>query len=308
MSSHKGTTAKHVAAGLALLAFVSGASSAAAAGHKVKLKQHLTATSADGDARGAAGFALKGADGKFDVKAARLARDAGYDVVVGGVKVGELHTGRSGGGRIRFTSNPVKGDRLLGFDPRGHQVSVRDGSGDDVLVGVVPDDTIDPTATACCLSDEDGESECEDRTPDACTAAGGTPTQVTSCVPDPCASTPPASVIVCCLNETDDDESETECEDRSEAECAAEGGMVVQATTCDPNPCAPVPPADRVTCCVPDDDDPADVECEGITAEACTARGGTPATATSCEPDPCGGSDDDNGDDGSDGDGDHGDD
>jgi hypothetical protein len=86
-------------------------------------------------------------------------------------------------------------------------------------------------------------------------------------------------------------------------ECAAAGGMVVEAASCDPDPCAPVTPpsGDTVACCLTHEDE---TECEVITTEACTARSGAATVGTTCEPDPCmstsPGGDDGGGDDGDD--------
>jgi hypothetical protein len=140
------------------------------------------------------------------------------------------------------------------------------------------------------------------------------------CFPDPCGTGTGTSV--CCTVDSTcgafvDDDPAVGCHAGvSSAECAEHHGTVVEATSCDPNPCAAVPPVQLVTCCVPDDDE---VECEFRTADRCAAKGGTVVTATSCEPDPCGGTpgvsdddhqgdDDDQGDDSSDdgsGDGGH---
>src|SRR4029077_12403836 len=77
-------------------------------------------------------------------------------------------------------------------------------------------------------------------------------------------------------------------EDRTPDECANEGGLVVTATSCDPNPCSPTPPAPEIVCCVTEQEHGQDAEeCEEITADRCTARGGTASSATSCDPDPC---------------------
>ena len=61
-------------------------------------------------------------------------------------------------------------------------------------------------------------------------------------------------------------------------------GTVVAGASCDPNPCAPVPPAQVVACCVPDGDES---DCEELTPDHCTAAGGSASSATSCDPDPC---------------------
>ncbi|HEY2389039.1 MAG TPA: hypothetical protein VGK30_18955 [Candidatus Binatia bacterium] len=251
------------------------------------MRSALTATSADRNAKGQVGLGIRGNDGTFDLKASHLDRNTGYDVVVGGVKVGALQATRGGSGHIRFRTSPSSKDRVLGFDPRGKSISIRNAAGNDVLVGSLPSDSIDPTAIACCVPDNEGGSACEDLTSDACTAAGGTATEAASCMPDPCATTPPSTATVCCTNQTEDDGSETECEDHAATDCTAAGGTVVQATSCEPNPCAPVtPPAgDVVACCIADE---GETECEERTAEACTAENGTAMAGATCDADPCG--------------------
>ncbi len=97
-------------------------------------------------------------------------------------------------------------------------------------------------------------------------------------------SPPDDGTIVCCV--PDDDGAE--CEDRTEAECTAEGGTVSTATSCLPDPCADTttpPEADEVICCTPDDSGP---ECEDRTSAECSAAGGVVVAGTSCDPNPCG--------------------
>lgn len=278
-----------------------------------RVKQDLTATAAVPDATGKARLAVRGSKkGKFSIVAAHLKGGKQYDVIVGGVKVGTLATTQGGKGRAGFSTRPRAKDAVLGFDPRGDQVLVRDAEdGEDALVGDMPHG--DPNEIACCVSDHDGEAECESMTPDECTAAGGMPvgvpggTTAASCLPNPCATTPPAGGgIVCCTNATHDDESEAECEEvAAEADCATAGGTVVQAASCDPNPCAVTPPANVVACCTVENGDGqggGETECEVTSAEACTAAGGMAAGAATCHPDPCGGSSgSDDGGDGGDG-------
>ncbi len=181
-------------------------------------------------------------------------------------------------------------------------MEVLDDQGDDVLDGEMPDDNPD-SAIGCCVGDDDGETECEDLTAAECTSEGGTRSNATSCLPNPCVTTPPPSTVCCFAHSATgafvDDDPEVECEDDiSAAECAAQGGTMVNATSCDPNPCQPSPPPNLVICCVPQGDqgeqegqpqtEPA--ECEHISADECTAAGGTVSSgATSREPDPCGG-------------------
>ena len=246
----------------------------------------LTATSVDPDARGKVKASAKNDDGRFEVSASKLDRKATYEVIVGGVKVATFTTGGGGSGKARLRTNPRGRDALLGFDPRGADVVVRNAAGNDVLFGAVPATSAgdDPSEIVCCVPD-DGGTECEDRTADECTAKGGTVSTATSCVPNPCAgSTPPAGgEIVCCVP----DDGGAECEDRTTDACVAEGGTVVAATSCDPNPCAVTPPADPgVVCCLPDDSGP---ECEDRTSAECAAQGGVDLGAGVCAPDSCAG-------------------
>jgi hypothetical protein len=244
----------------------------------------LSATSADPDARGKLKASAKGDDGRFEVSAGKLARKASYEVIVSGVKVASFTTSRGGSGKARLRARPRGKDGLLGFDPRGADVVIRNAGGQDVLFGAVPadDSNNDAGEIICCVPDDSG-TECEDRTPTECAAQGGTVSTATSCVPNPCdGSTPPAGgEIVCCLP----DDSGTECEDRTTAECVAQGGTVVQATSCNPNPCAATPSADPgIQCCLPDD---SIFECEDRTPAECLAQGGVDMGAGICSPDTC---------------------
>jgi hypothetical protein len=271
---------------------------AAGARHPARVKEALTATSAAPDARGKVKFLLKNSSkAQLKINASKLAGGRSFDLLVGGVKVGTIATSSGGSGRASFSAAPRTNDALLGFDPRGAQMTVRDAEdGDDVLVGDIPAD--DPTSVACCLSeeDDDGEVECEDLSADECTAAGGTPQAVDSCLPNPCAVNPPSGEeLVCCTNATHDDESEAECEDvATEGECAALGGTIVQAASCDADPCNGAPPVDTTACCVPDDDGSGEIDCEVLSTAACEAHGGTAVgvgtgtAAATCSGDPCG--------------------
>jgi len=162
----------------------------------------LTATSADSDARGKLKASAKGDDGRFEVSAGKLDRKASYEVIVSGVKVARFTTSGGGSGKARLRANPRGQDGLLGFDPRGADVVIRNAGGQDVLFGAVPADDSSNEAgeIICCVPDDDG-TECEDRTPAKCAAQGGTVSTATSCVPNPCdGSTPPAGgEIVCCI-------------------------------------------------------------------------------------------------------------
>src|SRR5262245_15791583 len=134
----------------------------------VHVAQALTPTSHAPNARGRAKLALKSASkGRFRVLARRLAPQASFDLVVGGVKVGTFTTNRHGSGQIQLSTHPKPSQGLLGVDPRGKSIEVRDDNGDDDLEGEMPDDDGDSAAGAfaCCASD-DGEMECEVETPD----------------------------------------------------------------------------------------------------------------------------------------------
>jgi len=99
--------------------------------------------------------------------------------------------------------------------------------------------------------------------------------------PMPASSLDPGDVR-CCLP----DDSGSECEDRTPAECAAEGGVDMGAGSCLPNPCAgsTPPPVGDVVCCMPDDSGP---ECEDRTVAECGAQGGVVVGGVSCLPNPC---------------------
>src|SRR5262249_27739903 len=231
-----------------------------------------------------------GSTGRFSIKARRLAAGKSFDVVVNKVKVGTLATGAGGAGVVRFSTSPKGRSAMLGFDPRGAEIEVRDGdTGDDDLDSDMPDDNPD-SAIGCCLGedDDDGETECENLTAAECSEEGGKVTTATSCLPDPCGGNPPPGV--CCIahdmtGASDDDDPEVECEELSATDCAARNGTAVEATSCDPNPCQPVPPPELVICCLPDD---GEQECERLTSDHCTTAGGKASTSTSCDPDPCG--------------------
>ena len=246
----------------------------------------LSSTGVDDDARGTVKLLVRnGSDGKFDVKGKKLDPNATYDVLVDGVLVGQFTTKRRGSGRIRFRSRPRSSrDVLLGFDPRGALVVVRNAAGQDVLAGQLADSgSVSGGDIICCIPDDRGP-ECEDRTPAECAAQGGTATAATSCLPNPCEGTPPPTGgdVVCCIP----DDSGPGCEDRTADECALQGGIAVEATSCLPNPCEPVtPPANEdIQCCLPDDSGPA---CEDRTPAQCAVEGGVQAGVGTCTPNPC---------------------
>ena len=241
MQTPNGRILRVTAAAVSLALTSLGWTSPAMAKATVKTKQALTATAAAPGASGEARFELRGTtDGRLRVVVKQLASKASYEVIVGGIKVGTIETNKGGGGRIRFRSQPKGNDHMLGFDPRAATVEVRAAGGEDVLSGALSDDgSPDAGDIACCLADDSG-TECEDRTADECVAQGGTVSDATSCLPNPCAGAPAPGVdVVCCIA----DDSGPECEDRTADACAAQGGTVIDATDCSANPCAATPPA-----------------------------------------------------------------
>jgi hypothetical protein len=244
----------------------------------------MTPTGVDPDARGRVKLKIRDAsDGRFEVEVKKLDARASYDLLVDGVRVGAIVTSGGGAGRARFRSRPRGKDELLGFDPRGALVSVRNGAGEDVLAIMLAARPSDDGDVVCCIPDDRGP-ECEDRTPAECEAAGGTVSTATSCLPDPCADVPPppGGDVVCCIA----DDSGPECEDRTPAECSAAGGVVVEAATCDPNPCQSTvpPPGGDIRCCLADD---SGSECEDRTPAECAVEGGVNAGAGVCASDAC---------------------
>jgi hypothetical protein len=269
-------------------ALLLGSGAADAASTKVLLA--VGATGADPDARGKIVLSVrsnrKGLSAKLTVKANRLSPSSVYDVTVDGVRIGGFTSTKGGSGRARFSTAPTGKDQLLGVDPRGRAVAVIDGAGATLLLAGVPAGGVGTTNgndIRCCLPDDSGP-ECEDRTAEECVAQGGTDLGPGSCLPNPCASGPPApgSDIVCCLP----DDSGPECEDRTEAECSAQGGVNLGTGSCSPNPCPPAEPGpdDDVRCCLPDDSGP---ECEDRTAAECAAQGGVNIGAGACVANPC---------------------
>lgn len=304
---------KLIATGLVTAGLFFGTAGLAAASSDAHIKETLTATTgAPTKAGGKASLSLqkkpgKATKGSFAVTVKRLDRSSSYDLIVDGVKISTITTNSGGSGRGAFNTKPRGTTALLGFDPRGSTVVLRDASGTDVLVGTIPDDS--PGSHACCLAttDQEGETECEDVSD--CAAAGGTvpmitnpdgtQTPVASCLPDPCNPNSPQPgnvVIACCINTTHGEGTESECQDYTETECATKGGMAVQvlgATAADGNPCdlnpcqisAPpsTPPA---LCCVPhtsSDGGAEPAQCEDLTPEACAAAGGTPPSNGTCD-------------------------
>jgi hypothetical protein len=273
---------------------------AAQARPKVRAVARLAAAEGAPDARGRARLVLRSDEqGRLRIAVRGLLPHAPYDVVIGDVRVAALDTNGSGGGRVRLSTDPRGRDALLGVDPRGKTVVIRNAAGADVLAGEIDGGPDDPAAVACCLarseddgsdddgSDDDGSEDgpgeddgkpevrrhgrhgegggekCLDLTPEQCAAEGGVAAAADSCIPNPCGDAPVADGVVCCLSHASpdgaflrdadsddgsDDESDdgchVGCKDIPAAACAEKGGTVVEADTCDPNPCAPVAPAE----------------------------------------------------------------
>jgi hypothetical protein len=262
------------------------------------VKQPLHPTVADQNAQGRAVVSIhragKKMQGKMLVVGHNLTPSATFGVSVAGVRIGQFTTNGAGSGAARFSSQPTGHAQLLGVDPRGKLLEVSDDQGEDVMETDVPDDDTmeDAGDIQCCLPDDDG-TECEETSPDECTAENGTNIGAGSCFPDPCQATPPPPEedIVCCIP----DSEEPECDETDAADCAAENGVNLGAGICDPNPCAPSPPANVVQCCISQGDqgeqegepqtEPPD--CEELTADNCTMAGGMAIGTGSCDPNPC---------------------
>lgn len=255
-------------------------------GNKADLQ--LVATGIDPDASGRAKLRVRRADdGRFEVRLKGLEPGAAYQLVFSDIAVSEVIADDKGRARARLRSRPRSStDGLLGFDPRGSILLVRNAAGEDVLAGDVPagGNGFDETKIVCCVPDDDG-AECEDRTADECLQEGGTVSTATTCLPNPCdtVTAPTDDDVICCLP----DDSGPQCEDRTVAECSAGGGLVVAAGSCLDNPCAAVPSVDDDTrCCEPDDGGPG---CEDRLPAECLARGGVDIGAGMCSIDSCAG-------------------
>ncbi len=248
-----------------------------------QIRERLTPSGADRHARGRAVLTLLGGEARFDVIVQHLHRHARFEVLVDAIKVAILFTKSSGHGRVRFASQPHGREALLGFDPRGATITIRNAAGRDVLSGSfpAPDDNAD--AVACCLPSDTG-ADCEDRTADECSAQGGTINTAPSCLPNPCVNDlPGGNDVVCCLPNLTD----VACDDLSLGDCLAQGGTAIEASSCTPNPCTPLspPPDNDVQCCLPDGEGAFD--CDNLTQAKCAAQNGIDKGPGDCVPDPC---------------------
>src|SRR5262245_16091121 len=134
----------------------------------------LSVTSHAPGAHGRAKLALKSASrGRFRVVARKLTPETSFDLMVGGIKVGSFTTNAAGHGKVTLSTHPKRSEGLLGVDPRGKAIEVRDDGGNDDLEGEMPgEDDSAAGAFVCCVPDSDG-AECEVETPDECSDEGG---------------------------------------------------------------------------------------------------------------------------------------
>src|SRR5262249_35033507 len=153
----------------------------------VKIKRDLQSTGVVAGAKGKTQTIIQGSQGRFRLKAIRLGSNKHFNILVNSVPVGGFTTSGGGSGKARFSTTPGGKDLMMGFEPRGSTVTVQDDDGDDVLDGDIPDDSVDPNAIRCCLSedsgggdgdDDQGENqgngaECEELTADECMTQGG---------------------------------------------------------------------------------------------------------------------------------------
>ena len=220
--------------------------------------------------------------GRLEVRVRDLPPGQSFDVLVGTVKVGTILTDGGGQGRLRFRSRPHGHDLLLGFDPRGAMITIRDATGTDVLVGTVAARQLEPTTRLRAASPTT-----------AAPSARIAPSKRVR--PRAARRRPPAPA--CPIRAPTWRRRRT----TSSAACrttavpnariaALPNAQPVAASSwkprsCTPNPCAATPPADPdIQCCLPDD---SGTECEDRTPEQCAAQGGINMGPGSCTPNPC---------------------
>jgi len=306
------------AAGVVLALGVGMAS--AARSRTVRIRETLAATAKAPKAHGKLLLVVRSGktqlDGALDIGARHLASKGTFDVLIGGVKVAALSTNGGGNGKVKLRTTPRGHALVLGVDPRGKQIVLRDEGGDDVLEGDCPHDKPDAGTVACCMpgsaggafdGDRHGEGgdgqhgdgehnhgghghegdddSCRRLTVDACAAVGGS-SAGGSCLPDPCTTTAPPGSVCCVPEDGDDDGEGAECKLLGADQCASRGGTMISAAGCDPNPCSPTPPAEpRIACCTQDE---GESECRYRTAAECDAHQGVNKGEVSCRSDPCG--------------------
>jgi hypothetical protein len=235
----------------------------------VTIKQDLVSTGRDPDATGKASTSIRKISKRFGGLEARLRvevrkLDQGvYDVSLDGVRIGELVTNKRGSGKAEFkTARLSSGNTNANgnANANGNTNSSSSSASKRQLLGV------DPRGLIVVVSSPGGPALLQL----AIDTANLDPNKVRCCLPD---------------------DSGTECEARTAAECVAEGGIDMGAGSCVPNPCAGVgAPGGDVRCCLPDDSGP---ECEDRTAAECAAVQGINVGAGTCLPNPCAGTEPD---------------
>lgn len=241
----------------------------------VTIKQTLVSTGGDPDATGKATTTVRKISKRFGGLEARLRvevrkLDQGvYDVSLDGVRIGQLATNKRGSGKAEFkTARLASGNANSNgntnangnSNANANTNSSSSGPGKRQLLGV------DPRGLIVVVSSPGGPALLQL----AIDTANLDPNKVRCCLPD---------------------DSGTECEDRTAAECVAEGGIDMGAGSCVPNPCAGAgAPGGDVRCCLPDDSGP---ECEDRTAAECAAVQGINIGAGTCLPNPCAGTEPD---------------
>ena len=231
----------------------------------VTIKQTLISTGGDLDATGKATTSIRkiskrfgGLEARLRVEVRKLDQDV-YDVSLDGVRIGQLATNKRGSGKAEFKTarlSTANGNSNANANSNGNTNSSSPSGNKRQLLGV------DPRGLIVVVSRPGGPALLQL----AIDTANLDPNKVRCCVPD---------------------DSGTECEDRTAAECVAEGGIDLGAGSCVPNPCAGVgAPGGDVRCCLPDDSGP---ECEDRTAAECAAVQGINIGAGTCLPNPCAG-------------------
>lgn len=239
----------------------------------VTIKQTLVSTGGDPDATGKASTSIRKISKRFGGLEARLRvevrkLDQGvYDVSLDGVRIGGLVTNKRGSGKAEFRTARLSNGNTNGnansngnANANGNTNASSSSGSKRQLLGV------DPRGLIVVVSSPGGPALLQL----AIDTANLDPNKVRCCLPD---------------------DSGTECEDRTAAECVAEGGIDMGAGSCVPNPCAGAgAPGGDVRCCLPDDSGP---ECEDRTAAECAAVQGINIGAGTCLPNPCAGTEPD---------------
>ena len=133
-----------------------------------------------------------------------------------------------GPGTLSAIANPVQGGNFADDDVPANvdPIAGYGAFGFFATTGLVAC-PIDEAPVACCFVD----GSCTLEFPDDCLAAGGNVDGSASCNPNPC---PPPAIGACCIGDI--------CVVLPAGECDNQGGTFQgDGTTCDPDPCVPVP-------------------------------------------------------------------